>query len=93
MKSDQSSIARCILAGPEAERQTPGADRVPRPPAATRRATAVVTRVSGDRSGGWMAPSVGPAIDAAGRVVTFTSRHPTDATDNRNDFDLFVRVK
>ena len=57
------------------------------------RATAVVTRVSGDRSGGWMAPSVGAAIDAAGRVVTFTSRHPTDATDNRNDFDLFVRVK
>jgi Tol biopolymer transport system component len=57
------------------------------------RATAAVARVSGDRTGGWMAPSVGAAVDAAGRVVTFTSRHPTDATDNRNDFDLFVRVK
>jgi Tol biopolymer transport system component len=56
------------------------------------RTTAVVTRVSGDRTGAWMAPSVGPALDARGRVVTFTSRHPTDASDARNDFDLFVRV-
>jgi len=57
------------------------------------RATAIVTRISGDRTGGWMAPSVAPALDAGGRVVTFTSRHPTDASDNRNDFDLFVRVR
>ncbi len=56
------------------------------------RATAVVTRVSGDRTGGWMAPSVAPALDAGGRVVAFTSRHATDATDGRNDFDLFVRI-
>ena len=57
------------------------------------RATAAVTRISDDRTGGWMAPSVGPALDASGRVVAFTSRHPTDASDNRNDFDLFVRVQ
>lgn len=56
------------------------------------RATTAVTRVSADRTGGWMAPSVAPALDASGRVVTFTSRHPTDASDDRNDFDLFVRI-
>ncbi len=56
------------------------------------RATAVVTRVSSDRTGGWMAPSVAPALDASGRVVTFTSRHPTGPSDDRNDFDLFVRI-
>ena len=56
------------------------------------RATAVVSRISADRTGGWMAPSVAPALDGSGRVVTFTSRHPTDAADDRNDFDLFVRV-
>jgi hypothetical protein len=56
------------------------------------RATAAVTLISGDRTGGWMAPSVAPALDASGRVVTFTSRHPIDASDDRNDFDLFVRV-
>jgi Tol biopolymer transport system component len=56
------------------------------------RATAAVTRISSDRTGGWMAPSVAPALDASGRVVTFTSRHPTDASDDQNDFDLFVRV-
>jgi Tol biopolymer transport system component len=56
------------------------------------RATAVVTRISGDATGGWMSPSVAPALDASGRLVTFTSRHPTDASDDRNDFDLFVRL-
>jgi hypothetical protein len=39
-----------------------------------------------------MSPSVAPALDARGHVVTFTSRHPTDASDDRNDFDLFVRL-
>jgi len=56
------------------------------------RAAATVTRISADGTGGWMAPSVAPALDARGRVVTFTSRHPIDAGDDRNDFDLFVRV-
>jgi Tol biopolymer transport system component len=56
------------------------------------RATLSVTQVSGDRTGGWMAPSVAPALDASGRIVTFASRHPIDLSDDRHDFDLFVRV-
>jgi hypothetical protein len=38
-----------------------------------------------------MATSSGAAVDAAGDVVAFSSRHPTDAKDAKNDFDLFVR--
>jgi Tol biopolymer transport system component len=56
------------------------------------RTSGVVTRISGDRTGGWMAPSVAPALDARGRILTFTSRHPTGIGDDRNDFDLFVSV-
>ena len=56
------------------------------------RAAAVMTRLSDDPSGGWMDPSVAPAIDAAGDVVAFSSRHPMDPGDTGNDFDLFVRV-
>ena len=37
-----------------------------------------------------MEPSGGPSIDAHGSVVAFSSRHPTDASDKRNDFDLYV---
>jgi Tol biopolymer transport system component len=51
-----------------------------------------ITRMSTDPAGGWMEASVGPAIDAAGRVVAFSSRHPTGELDNRNDFDLFIRA-
>jgi len=40
----------------------------------------------------WMEPSIGPAIDRAGSVVTFSSRHPVDARDVNDDFDLYVRV-
>ena len=40
----------------------------------------------------WMEESLGPALDASGAVVAFTSRHPTHDRDVRNDFDLFVRV-
>jgi Tol biopolymer transport system component len=39
----------------------------------------------------WMEPSAGAAIDATASVVAFSSRHPVDASDVRNDFDLFVR--
>jgi Tol biopolymer transport system component len=56
------------------------------------REAAVMTRLSDDPSGGWMEPSVAPAIDAAGHVVAFSSRHPMDPGDTGNDFDLFVRV-
>ena len=49
-----------------------------------------VTRASGDKTG-WLAPSVSPAIDAVGSVVVFSSRHPIDAADTKNDYDLFIR--
>jgi TolB protein len=51
-----------------------------------------MTRVSGDGSGGWMEPSGGPAFDAAGEVFAYSSRHPMNADDTQNDFDLFVCV-
>jgi Tol biopolymer transport system component len=38
----------------------------------------------------WWASSAGPALDAAGRVFAFSSRHPTGPEDDRADFDLFV---
>jgi Tol biopolymer transport system component len=38
----------------------------------------------------WWEPSVGPALDAAGRLVTFSSRHAGNTGDARADFDLFV---
>ena len=47
-------------------------------------------RISGGTSGGWMEPSIGPAIDASGRFVVFSSRHPTEPSDRKNDFDLFL---
>ena len=54
------------------------------------RTTSTTLRVSGDGEGGWMEPSGGPSIDARGSVVAFSSRHPTDVSDKRNDFDLYV---
>ena len=54
------------------------------------RTTGTMTRVSGDAEGEWMEPSAGPSIDARGSVVAFSSRHPTDVSDKRNDFDLYV---
>ena len=54
------------------------------------RTTGAMIRVSGDREEVWMEPSGGPSIDATGSVVAFSSRHPTDASDKRNDFDLYV---
>ena len=54
------------------------------------RTTGAMTRVSGDADGEWMESSAGPSIDARGSVVAFSSRHPTDVSDKRNDFDLYV---
>jgi Tol biopolymer transport system component len=54
------------------------------------RGTGKISRVSGDSSNGWMEPSTGPVIDATGTIVAFSSRHPTDAGDKHNDFDLYV---
>jgi Tol biopolymer transport system component len=54
------------------------------------RVTSTTSRVSGDADGVWMEPSGGPSIDARGTVIAFSSRHPTDVLDKRNDFDLYV---
>ena len=54
------------------------------------RQSRVMTRVSSDENGEWMAPSAGAAIDAAADVIVFSSRHPTEPSDLRNDYDLFV---
>ena len=55
-------------------------------------ASGSIVRTSEDELGGWMEPSVGPALDATGQVVAFSSRHPIDAADRGDDFDLFVRA-
>jgi hypothetical protein len=52
----------------------------------------VIVRTSEDELGGWMEPSAGPALDRTGQVVAFSSRHPVDAADRGDDFDLFVRA-
>jgi len=57
------------------------------------RATGQIARASEDELGGWMEWSVGPAIDASGSVIAFSSRHPMDASDQRDDLDLFVRTR
>ncbi len=54
------------------------------------RVTGTMRRVSGDATGGWMEPSTGPVVDGAGDLVVFSSRHPIDASDTRNDWDLFL---
>jgi TolB protein len=53
-------------------------------------ATDATSRVSGDADEEWMEPSGGPSIDGSGSIVAFSSRHPTDALDKSNDFDLYV---
>jgi Tol biopolymer transport system component len=54
------------------------------------RQSRAMTRVSGDERGEWMAPSAGAAIDGAADIIVFSSRHPTEPSDLRNDYDLFV---
>jgi Tol biopolymer transport system component len=56
------------------------------------RTTGQFVRVSEDDLGGWMESSAGPAVDGSGTVVAFSSRHPVDAADRGDDFDLFVRA-
>jgi Tol biopolymer transport system component len=55
------------------------------------RVTGQISCVSLDRQARWLEESGAPAIDASGRVVAFTSRHPISSGDVLNDFDLFVR--
>jgi len=52
----------------------------------------VIFRASDDHLGGWMEPSISPALDSSGLVVAFSSRHPREASDRANDFDLFLRA-
>lgn len=54
------------------------------------RQTRSMTRISADERGPWMEPSVAPALDATAGLVAFSSRHPMNGTDRRNDFDLFI---
>jgi hypothetical protein len=56
------------------------------------RTTSRVTRVSTGLDRGWIEESAAPALDAAGQVVAFSSKHPIHAADTNHDFDLFVRV-
>ena len=51
-----------------------------------------MTWISTSDAGVWMEESSAPALDASGRILAFTSRHPTHALDTAHDFDLFVRV-
>lgn len=48
------------------------------------------TQASRDESGGWMEPSQEPALDHAGGVLIFTSRHPTGAGAGTDDRNLYV---
>ena len=53
--------------------------------------TDTLARVSGARAKSpWWEVSTGPSLDAAGRVIAFSSRHPIDPSDVKHDFDLFV---
>lgn len=56
------------------------------------RLTGSVTCVSTGAEGGWMEESGAPVIDATGRIIAFTSRHPISPRDTAFDFDLFVRL-
>ena len=49
-------------------------------------------RISEDELGGWMESSVGPALDAMGQAIAFSSRHAVAPSDGAGDFDLFVRA-
>jgi TolB protein len=53
----------------------------------------LVQRVSGPEPGPpWFEQSAGPAVDATGRVIAYSSRHPIDDADVRHDDDLFIEV-
>jgi Tol biopolymer transport system component len=51
-----------------------------------------MVRVSGARGAAepWWEMSVGPALDATGEVVAFSSLHAIDSADVGHDFDLFI---
>jgi len=55
------------------------------------RESRTMARLSSDPLLAWLEESNGPAIDARGSVVAFSSRHPINANDNAHDLDLFIR--
>jgi TolB protein len=55
------------------------------------RVSRTTNRISAGRQP-WMEPSAAPSIGGTGAVVAFSSRHPIDANDTENDFDLFVWI-
>jgi Tol biopolymer transport system component len=58
-----------------------------------RRGSRSLFRASADETGEWMEGSRRPMLDAAGRVLIFSSRHPIDDEDMRSDDDLFIHVR
>jgi Tol biopolymer transport system component len=56
--------------------------------------TGRIERISGGAAAQapWWNTSTGPAIDATGRVVAFSSREPIHAADLEHDDDLYVEV-
>ncbi len=54
------------------------------------RASGCMTRISGSPDQDWWAPSVAPAIDAAGAIIVFSTTQPGDEDDPGSDFDLFL---
>jgi Tol biopolymer transport system component len=53
------------------------------------RATRRMIRGSADSGPAWLENSRGPSLDASGRVLIFTSRHPADDRDDRHDDDVY----
>jgi Tol biopolymer transport system component len=57
------------------------------------RRTGAMMRASAGPEGEWMTASRSPALDHTGRVLVFSSRHPVDDEDVRNDDDLYIQVR
>ncbi len=57
------------------------------------RTTRCVTRISGSPAREWWTPSVAPAIDGSGTLVTFSSTEPVSEDDLSTDFDLFLFLR
>ena len=56
--------------------------------------TQTMVRVSGVSvdAGPWWEMSAGPALDATGKLIAFSSLHAIDEDDVGHDFDLFVEL-
>jgi Tol biopolymer transport system component len=54
------------------------------------RVTGCSARISGSPDREWWTPSVAPAIDSSGSLVTFSSTQPLGDDDPSTDFDLFL---